>query len=203
MNPMEELEAKHESERSDAGRAAYINWRMRDVPSIYSKLMPPTYDAKILIQAEAMIRMQIEEDQKHLSSPWRQIGLQCTILDFSGMTSKEQLEFACEVQIPVGFPDAVKPGREAEVADVTKFFCDRSQEYQQAIRDLKNGDSFTQHAIYSRMNPEDAERRRRDDSESAKALFKHQDDRAAEMAASKEHNGGGSAEQIDAAAADI
>jgi hypothetical protein len=114
----------HEARRERLARDSYIAWRMQDVPAIYRDLMPFSYDAKELWQAEKSIRAQLVEDQKLLASPWRRLGPPSTVLDDSNMTAHELLVFAVEVSIPIGHRDIPKSGRrdDPEVAAQMQFW---------------------------------------------------------------------------------
>lgn len=133
MPTQEELEQMHEAERSAAARASYITWRMRDLPSIYSQLMPPTYNAKVLWEAERCIRAQFEFDQKHVANPWKQLGPPCQLLDFHDMKPMEKIQFGLECTVPLGLNDAPKPGREDELADEIERQRAASPDYQRMV----------------------------------------------------------------------
>lgn len=107
-----QLEEQAEAKRAAAARAAYIRWRMADLPAVYADLMPCTYDGKTLWEAERSIRHQVELDQRFLACPWRRVGPECGLLDYSAMTPQELTRFGLEISIPAGLPDAPKPGRE-------------------------------------------------------------------------------------------
>ena len=108
---------QHDAARALAARAAYVRWRMNDLPAVYVAMMPATAHCKTLWEAERSIRAQVEVDQKHLASPWRQIGPEVSILDTSDMTGDELLQFAMSVDVPADLRDAPKLGREDEVAE--------------------------------------------------------------------------------------
>lgn len=105
-----QLEDVHEAQRAEAARASYIRWRMADLPGVYTNLMPPTYNAKVLWEAERSIRFQYLQDLLASKSPWRKVGPACGLLDTTGMTPEELIEFGSDVSVPVGMPDAVKQG---------------------------------------------------------------------------------------------
>lgn len=101
-----------ESTRDQAARAAYLRWRMNDLPAVYTAMMPASCDCKYLWHAERAIRRQFAEDQKLAASPWRRVGPPCLLLDKSDMTPEELIEFGLEIDVPVGMADVPKPGFE-------------------------------------------------------------------------------------------
>jgi hypothetical protein len=134
MNKLENLEADADSKRSIQARAAYIRWRMADLPVVYTELMPFTYCAATLLTAEKCIRAQVDEDLKHLASPWRRVGPAPALLNYEGMSAQEKLNFALEMDVPVGLADAPKPGRWNDPEVVAAFEAAKaSPEYQAAI----------------------------------------------------------------------
>lgn len=101
--------------RAQAARDGFICWRMADVPSIYGGLMPLTYNAKTLWEAEKVIRRQLASDIEFAGQPWRRVGPDCKILDLSELTTQELMQFGLEVSVPLGHRDVPKPGRHEEV----------------------------------------------------------------------------------------
>lgn len=102
----------HEALRAAAGRQAYIAWRMTDVPTVYTTLMPFTCDVKELWEAETALRKQMAEDSKLLASPWRIIGPQPAILERGNMEARDLITFGFEIQQELGLPGVVKKGFE-------------------------------------------------------------------------------------------
>jgi hypothetical protein len=104
--------------RRQNARQGYIAWRMADLPSLYTNLMPLSCLANILIDAERAIRVQYREDQKMAATPWRRIGPACALLDYTGLDGIQKLTFGLENRPPAGFTDVIpKHGREGEVRE--------------------------------------------------------------------------------------
>lgn len=134
----QEAREMHDFDRRRAGRQSYIAWRMNDVPAVYQNLMPHSYQAKVLWEAEKAIRKQIEEDQKLLAGPWRRIGPVSNILDYEDMSSGDLLQFTIEAQVPVGMEDQPKPGTPfAKRPDDFKFQTD-SQRQAKWLTDVRD-----------------------------------------------------------------
>jgi hypothetical protein len=102
-----------------AARTAWINWRMRDVPTIYYGEIPETNDAKTLWEAEQSIRRRMIVDMELMQSPWRRVGQGNDILfDRARLTAGEWETILEDLQVvPVGCVDGPKEGREGEVRD--------------------------------------------------------------------------------------
>lgn len=102
--------AEHELLRCQAARQGYIAWRMQDLPSVYQQLLPLSYTTKLLWEAERAIRAQYKADQEFGARPWWHIGPPCRLLDHSGMTGTELIQFDLEITAVTGMPAVVKPG---------------------------------------------------------------------------------------------
>jgi hypothetical protein len=116
VDAMTMLENEHEAKRAALARAAYVRWKMGDLPPIYCELMPYSYHISALMEAEKGIRSQVAQDQKHLASPWRQIGPGPGSIFTWDVTPEQKIAFGVEVAIPVGMTDAPKVGREDDPA---------------------------------------------------------------------------------------
>lgn len=101
-----------DARRAGAARQSYIVWRMQDLPSVYTDLMPFTPDVAELWVAEKNIRRQYEEDQKLAASPWRVIGPKPHLLDYSNLKGRDLFTFAIECEPMMLMPGVVKRGFE-------------------------------------------------------------------------------------------
>src|SRR5713101_7017885 len=113
---MDELD--QELTRKQAARAGYIAWRMNDVPAIYHTLMPVSYDAAELWEAEKAIRRQYKIDVAFDKQPWKRIGQPCVWLDYSALDGVQKMTFGLECEPFAGLTDLPKSGRDAEVRDI-------------------------------------------------------------------------------------
>jgi hypothetical protein len=108
-NPMDLMDLmEHERARAQAARQGWIAWRMADLPAVYQNLMPVTYDAVELWEAEEAIRRQVAADLKLLQSPWCRIGPECSLIDWGDMDSDTRIKIGLRSSIPVGFRDRPK-----------------------------------------------------------------------------------------------
>lgn len=99
------LTGGHTAARRAVARAAFIAWRMQDVPAVYHALVPYSYEAAVLWRAEKAIRSQLAEDLALLAQPWHRVGPACNLLDYAGMSDLDMLTFGLEVSVPVGMED--------------------------------------------------------------------------------------------------
>ena len=123
MKSSEITPEQHDLERAQKGRAGFIAWRMGDIPAIYHALVPVSYNAAELLNAEQAVRSQYEHDVAFAASPWRRVGPPCCLLDYTGMTGREELEIALQMQVPLGLPDAPKRGRWSDVPEAMKVMA--------------------------------------------------------------------------------
>ena len=151
--------------RYAAAREGYIRWRMGDVPAVYLAMVPLSCCARELWIAERHIRQQMADDARMTAQPWRRIGEKCSLLDLSGLTTEESLEFGLEAAIPAFCKDAPKSGREndPEVVAQIQRWKDESPAYAQrenyalACRDLEHAIKVYKAALESEADAQHVE----------------------------------------------
>src|SRR5262249_51500256 len=95
-----------------------IAWRMNDLPGVYQSLLPVSYHAVVLWNAEKHIRQQYAVDLKLAEGQWKKLGTPCwALLDATGMSPEDEIEFGVEVSIPLGLTDAPKEECVSELFD--------------------------------------------------------------------------------------
>jgi hypothetical protein len=109
---LEDAVAIQQTDREFLARAVYIDYRMQDVPAVYRELMPYTADAAELIGAEKAIRKQVEQDLLLILSPWKTVGPQVVVLDWSNVSGLDRATFGLENSRMQGVPAIVKHGRD-------------------------------------------------------------------------------------------
>lgn len=103
--------ARYDLQRANMARDEFCLWRLGDLPTIYRSMIPPTYNAQELLEAEKAVRQMYAADQAiYANNPWGKAGPIPQLLDWSGVEGSEQVRIGLESTPAKGMPDTVRPG---------------------------------------------------------------------------------------------
>jgi hypothetical protein len=105
--------AGYDLTRANVAREEWMKYRMGDLPPIYRAMLPPTADAKELLEAERAIRKMYTDDQEtYAAKPWREVGPEPSMVDWSKIDAFHMDWLRAEIT-PIGtMPGVVRFGSE-------------------------------------------------------------------------------------------
>lgn len=109
--------AGYEMHRANIACEEWKKYRMQDVSPAYLCMLPPSCDAKVLLEAEAAIRRMIERDAKaYLETPFRQPGPTPQMVDWTNVSPQDRMGVGFEAVPMLGMPGIVRKGHENDPA---------------------------------------------------------------------------------------
>ena len=108
--------------RGNIAREEWMLAYMQDVPSPYRALLPPSYDAAELIEAERAIRRMVERDAKaYLEDPFRAVGPDPCMVDWTNVSGVGQYARGVFAQPLCGMGKAIRRGFENHPAVLAAY----------------------------------------------------------------------------------